>query len=422
MQSNISLLDNIELTLISECNDEMLKNLKSRKPKTPKEIKSELLKSWRTVFNCIIDSVDDTSSNDRDECYLITNFKMPLEQLIEKVSKIEIARSKINTSGIVFGKVSITKIIAQHWGPVFNKVIPEKLHADWFHQYYKTPISPSFSDYVQNFNSLSGYADFMLYVRDNIEISEDDNYSELVYQGELLNITASIIEAVVKTFDQYYWCAICYRRTVDNRKYCHEHKRNENISPGLNINGTRTRIKLTRQTLTLFHLYQFRRNFLKETVHVLSNSEHVPFEIPVNWRSISFPIPIGVLRDIEDTRYWENAKSQWDELYNSMPFLRKKLKSIPSTYKTWESFSTSLLKSIKDNYEKTKNPLWILHIAVLSERWFEAESKIKDRRKTNTKTHIKELLDEGLVQSKIAERLGISKAAVSKAVKIMKQV
>ncbi len=423
MSNNISLLDFVEQALTTEVSNEKFKNFQSRKRdnKKPKKKKEKLLFSWRTTLENVNDVVDISTSSNGEKHYLTTKLKTALGQLIEQVDKVEIARSEKNTSGIVFGKVSITKIISEYWSPVFNESIPESSHANWYLQHYGTSMSLSFADHVQKFDGLNEYADLILEARDAIEVYEGDDIPNLMYQIECLDVTASIIEAVVKAFDKYCWCEMCFRRTADNRKYCREHKRNEHLGPGINSRGELIKSRLTRQTFTLFNLYQDRRNLLGDSVHVLSRPEQIPYETSSEWRSISFSTPICVFEDIGDIRYWENRKSQWDELFESMPFLKEKLKTIPSGFSSWELFSSALLSAIQDNDEKTKHPLWILHIAILAERWFEAESKIVDRRRTDTNVSINKFLNEGIRQSEIAKQLGITPAAVSKAIKQMKQ-
>ncbi len=423
MLTNISLLDSIELALLTEMSGENLKNLTFKKHVSEKLTKKKLLNSWRTTLDIVNDVTDGVHLDNGEKRYLTTKLKTALEQLIKKVDTTKIARSKKNTSGIVFGRVSISKIISEYWSPVFNEAVPESSYSYWFLQRYGTSMSLSFADHVQNFDGLNEYADLILRARDAIKINAGDNYSELMYQGECLDVTASIIKGVVRAFDQCCWCNICFRRSAAGRKYCREHKRTEDIGPGVTEKGKSTQKGLTDQTLGLLCLYRLRRNLLKESFHCSLGPESIPSEITINWRSINLSPPINIfIENFEDDCYWENSKSQWDALFELMPFLREKLNNNPSSYSSWKLFLSAFLKSIQDLDEKTMHPLWVLHIVVIAERWFEVDSKNVDRRRTNTAVSIKELLNKGMKQTEIAKQLGITPAAVSKSIKQMKQI
>ena len=419
--NNISLLDSVELALIEVNSDE--NSIQTRLTGRPNKSKrKKLLESWRTTLETVNDVYDENFSADKSEhsqkrC-LTSKLKTTLEQLIARVDEVEIAFSKKNTSGFIFGKTAIIKIIAEYWGPVFYEAIPDNSFA-WSYLRDINYFQP-FIEQVLIFSDLYEYAAAMLETRDAIEINDGDNYSRLLYQGECLDVTASILYAVVKVFSEPHWCKICFRRASDCRNYCRKHKRGENDGPGMIFKGNRIKECLTSQSLNLFSLYQLRRKLLGESVHVSTDSEQIPFELPIEWRLIRLPLPIDVLEDFEFDSYWKNRNSQWDELFESLPLLSEKLGKKPSSYPSWEYFSINLLKTIQDNDEKTRHALWVLHIAVLAERWFEAERKVVDRRKTLTSVQIQKLLDEGLTQSDIAKRLEITKSAVCKAIKRLK--
>ena len=392
--------------------------------------KDKLLESWRGARDFMSPVIDPSLVHSRTsdgrhppECDLTTPLKTALDQLIESLSGTPIAVSNKNRSGFVWGRVSVLSKIAEFLGPVMDQVIPEGSLAWTTLQEAGSPFP--FAKQVSVVGKLPKFTRNMILARDALDFclaSGRDDVLKIRRQGEFLNTAAAILEAVSRAFDSqtYHWCCICFRRTVNDRRYCREHKRSDKTGPGLLLKGRRVRDALSNQTARLFDLYRSRRRALGENVQLLSAPTSIPRQMQSDWRAITVHPMIEALAESKVVLQWPDEAEGWDKLFESMPLLSQRLQQRPSDFKSWEQFSKALMSKISDTKENTAHPYWVLQVAILAERWVEAEQKTSDRRTTARSVEIIKLLKAGMKQTDIAKRLEVTKAAVSKANKKLK--
>ncbi len=390
--------------------------------------KAGLLESWRVTRNLVSPVIDPAlvrrpTGVDRHppESDLTTPLKIALDQLIESLSGIHMAVSNTNRSGFVWGRASVLKKISEYLGPVLDQAISEGSLAWTTLRDARTPFP--FAKQVSAVGNLPLLTRNMILARDALDFWMETGGTDLLqvrYQGECLNTAAAILEALSSAFDiqTYHWCDICFRRAV--KKYCREHKRTDKTGTGVQQKARRIKKMLSPQTTQLLVLYRSRRRSIGENVQLVSDPNSIPHTMSSDWRAITVHPMVEALADHKLALRWPECGEHWDGLLASMPFLFQRLQQQPSAFESWEKFSRAILNIIADTEEKTTHPYWVLQIAILAERWFEAEQKITDRRTTPQSAEIKKLLEDGMKQSEIAKRLGVTKAAVSKAYLKMK--
>ncbi len=132
-------------------------------------------------------------------------------------------------------------------------------------------------------------------------------------------------------------------------------------------------------------------------------------------RAITVEDDVKVLvLETQNTVWNKNLAKKWDqEMSNSCPIINSLFNASAHNFDSWDSYRLALINLLKNNYETTSHPYWILLMLTEAEAWFTYEKLNSDLRRTGTESNILDLAKKGLKNTEIANKLNISRQHVS---------
>jgi len=229
-------------------------------------------------------------------------------------------------------------------------------------------------------------------------IEDDLNNIHIISAGESLRLIADVLYSINSQLPQeeICWCGVCFRRAQNHSDYCSFH--NPSTEDTNYRTGLRLRKQLGESEITQWNLYRASRSLLGENTLIFSGEENIPDRISSQETGIRVSSEYRKMIEITRSKSWNEAAQFWEQILVHTPHVQELLAGHTETCKNWEEYAALIHKKLDDPVENTNNPLWVLRIIAMAERWFCAKSRLSDRRRSGTEDAILSLFEAGMTR------------------------
>lgn len=359
--------------------------------------------------------------------YASPKISQAVRELLRVIGEDDVAVALKNRGGYVFGRVNVITKFCEIFNPVMSELAPYQSYL-WYGLMGNQIVIPFESATILKIGvDISSRLENAAEDLSRDFESKPCQFLELRCGGESLRVVASMIRGILQNIQTHhlFWCKACFRRSAISNGYCKLHEPpNVNYEQSMkssqdtkNKKAMRTFKLLDLELVEKWERHRCRRRVGGEDILLISY--HLPIPLPQPDEAyLMVPKDLSDIVDKTLTQPWVEVASLWNSILDCVSLVRAKFKTPAENYSDWDEFVTALLSVLQDPIEETRHPLWIFYILGEAEDWFEAESKMADRRLSNKKKKIIEMKNEGKTPSEIADAINIGKKYI---VKILKE-
>lgn len=343
-----------------------------------------------------------------------------LRQTIRLIEANEIAIPTSSTRKMIFGKVSLSNYVSENWGPILDSF------------FYKGSIWSSELSSMGaqqppslHFDNWSNFVKLEKMIRIAISCVHDyptqslDAEKELLRDAESLCALSDIFFAIVNFMPKIplNWCRSCFRRAKHNRHYCREHKPSITGENDTNYKKSKRARKFLSQNLEKYwESYRIARNLNGGSISFILKVNDIPMDLDGSGLIVSSDVREIVYATQEGD--WSSVAFIWQDLIDKLPGLAKLILRKPSEFLCWSDFVVYCMEILKDPFEDTKNPYWIMQLFYIANDYFLNFEFNSDRRLTNTdELVVQYILVEGKSVKEVEDILGISTSYIYRVIR-----
>lgn len=315
---------------------------------------------------------------------------------------IAITKHSITGNKYVLGKKPMLNIFSEQFDPILNELYPEhsigyKFRCNCGLLSLKNALTN------QTVNALSQALTKPIGDLDNDDKAFDtssDNTNE-----KKIGDTFYLIQSILLTIDKVYknsknsteWCRSCFRRALKDNKYCEFH------------NSSKDDTAYKKGKVILENLDK--KNRIKPRIYHRSIRAYLDANGSKGFSELQEIFE----EDINNKDIWLRIRTEFIETFKSaLPSVSFVLEnSMNEQADSWDDFVTSVYLGLGDKIEKSTLPLnFILYIGN-AEIWLKQESMLIDKRQSNTKKQVIELIKKKATRTEISIILDISRQRIS---------
>ena len=342
-----------------------------------------------------------------------------------KLQTENISHASKNTSGKVWGASPLLILFCEVFDPILIKIFQKNSYTN--QRLLKYKVTLPLVTHLENRESGKAVAEQIgLAIIDleslisfgaTSELSSINlNHSgqlEILQDMENLELIARLLLAMHLELDlgaRIKWCDICFRLTSGRKRYCEPHS---------SKNDTKYRKALSIKANIPFDIQErflrlhSKRQALGNRFTLVFETSDIPDKVTPDTQVMYVDEIVRDLVQHTISKKWAMVSKNWDMILDTVPHVKKRIKTLPSSNQSWIQFTGSVFSILDNKYENTIHPYWFLQMLAEAEIWFQFEDGLEQEIETIKKDEILIMISQGLRNRDIVNKLNVANSYVS---------